>query len=71
MNAGGVTKMCGDYFGWPSHEVSRRVEGIADRLRMIFAQAQATSRATNIVADEMAQARVDAGRQSPPLRAVS
>ncbi|MEM9224587.1 MAG: Glu/Leu/Phe/Val dehydrogenase dimerization domain-containing protein [Pseudomonadota bacterium] len=61
VNAGGVTKMCGDYFGWESAAVTRRVEGIADRLSAVFATAAAGSRPTNEVADEMALEKVRAG----------
>ena len=70
MNAGGVTKMCGDYFGWPQAEVTRRVEGIGDRLAAIFAHAAATKRATNLVADEMAEG-LFARRPAEPLRQAS
>ncbi|MEM8552408.1 MAG: Glu/Leu/Phe/Val dehydrogenase dimerization domain-containing protein [Pseudomonadota bacterium] len=61
MNAGGVIKMCAEYFGWEDTMVDLRVAGIATRLDAIFAEAERTGRSTNRIADEMAEALV-----SPP-----
>ena len=57
VNAGGVIKMAGEYYGWDDAEIDRRVAGIADRLAEIFAAADRTGRPTAQIADEMARAR--------------
>ena len=54
-NAGGVIKMCEEYFGWTSAEVTRRVEAIGPRLRAIFAEAERDGIPTNLAADRMAE----------------
>ncbi|MCF3936133.1 amino acid dehydrogenase [Acuticoccus sp. M5D2P5] len=56
-NAGGVIKMCGEYFGWSDREVMRRVERIGAQLGAIFAEAAATGEPTDRVADRIARSR--------------
>ncbi|WMS43707.1 Glu/Leu/Phe/Val dehydrogenase dimerization domain-containing protein [Acuticoccus sp. MNP-M23] len=57
LNAGGVIKMCADYFGWDDAAVRSRIDGIGDRLEAIFAEASRRSEPTSAVADRMAEAR--------------
>ncbi len=65
LNAGGVIKMCADYFGWEDAEVHSRIDGIAGRLEAIFAEASRRGEPTATVADRMAEARF----QAPQLMA--
>ena len=57
VNAGGVIKMCEEYYGWSAARVRERVEGIATRLGEIFAESASTAIPTNVVADQMAEQR--------------
>ncbi len=57
VNAGGVIKMASEYYEWDEAEVTRRVDGIADRLGEIFAEAERTGRPTGEVADRLAESR--------------
>jgi leucine dehydrogenase len=55
VNAGGVIAMCGEYFRWKSGQVTKRVNGIQNRLARIFEEARDTGEPTNAVADRMAE----------------
>ncbi len=57
INAGGIIKVCYEYLKKPEADVDARVREIGDTLAEIFARADAQSRATSVVADEVAQAR--------------
>jgi len=57
VNAGGVIAMCGEYFKWKDGEVTKRVNGIGERLAHIFEEAHAAGDPTNIVADRQAEHR--------------
>lgn len=61
VNAGGVILMCGEYLRWKDGQVTKRVNGIADRLAAIFEEARASGEATNIVADREAERRFARG----------
>jgi leucine dehydrogenase len=60
-NAGGIIKMCGEYYGWDEAEVDRRVDGIAGRLAEVFERSAATGRPPHEVADRLAEARFARG----------
>lgn len=55
VNAGGVIKMCEEYYGWSPAQVRERVEGIAGRLEAIFAESARTAMPTNVIADQLAE----------------
>ncbi|WP_420394159.1 Glu/Leu/Phe/Val family dehydrogenase [Acuticoccus sp.] len=61
LNAGGVIKMAGEYYGWDDAEVDRRVDAIADRLDEVFEEAARTATPTHAVADRLAEARFGRG----------
>ena len=62
INAGGIINVAHEYFGDSSEDqVRAEVERIPQRLDSIFAEAQATSRPTNVIADELARKTVSAG----------
>ncbi|WP_108662464.1 Leu/Phe/Val dehydrogenase [Acuticoccus kandeliae] len=56
-NAGGLIKMCGEYFGWTGRDVTRRVERIGPQMEAIFAEAAASDAPTNVVADRLAESK--------------
>ena len=56
INAGGIVNVAHEYFGDSSEEQVRDEIGkIPERLDAIFAQASATSRPTNLIADDLAR----------------
>jgi leucine dehydrogenase len=66
INAGGIISVAREYLG-VSHEAEVRdeVKRIPERLQAIFAEAQATGRPTDAVADDLAR-RIVSGEDSPP-----
>jgi leucine dehydrogenase len=62
INAGGIISVAHEYYGHSSEEeVRAEVSRIPERLRSIFAEAEATDRPTNLIADDLAQRIVSAG----------
>ena len=62
INAGGIINVAREYYGNSSEEqVRAEVDSIAERLKSIFAEAEASARPTNIIADELARRIVSAG----------
>ena len=62
INAGGIINVAREYYGTSSEEqVRAEVDRIAERLKSIFAEAEASARPTNIIADELARRIVSAG----------
>jgi leucine dehydrogenase len=57
INAGGIVKVCYEYFLKPPSEVEARVRKIGDTLSEIFSLADAQGLATSVVADQVAQSR--------------
>ena len=57
LNAGGVIKMCGEYFAWPQGEVDARVAAIGPRVAEILEEARRANLPSNAVADRIAEAR--------------
>ena len=56
INAGGIINVASEYYGdADDDEVVRRVSAIGPRLTAIFKEADASSRPTNVVADEQAR----------------
>jgi leucine dehydrogenase len=66
INAGGLIKVCGEYYKTDASLVERDVRRIEHTLLELFAQASAAGEPTYLAADRMALARIAAGRQ--PLR---
>ena len=66
INAGGIISVAREYLG-VSHEdeVRAEVERIPERLQAIFAEAEATGRPTDAVADDLAR-RIVSGDDTPP-----
>jgi len=58
INAGGIIKVCYEYLKKPEADVEAHVREIGDTLADIFARADREDRATSVVADEVAQARL-------------
>lgn len=68
INAGGIINVTHEYFELGSEENVRTAIGrIPQRLKAIFAEAEATARPTNVIADDMARRIVAAGRPDPEL----
>ncbi|MDX1515753.1 MAG: Glu/Leu/Phe/Val dehydrogenase [Woeseiaceae bacterium] len=66
INAGGVISVAREYLGQSSEdEVRSEVARIPDRLGDIFAEAESTGRATNVIADELARRIVASGGDAP------
>lgn len=57
LNAGGIIKVCYEYFHKPEADVEAHVRNISDTLAEIFARADREGLPTSVVADEMAEAR--------------
>lgn len=66
INAGGIISVAREYLG-ASHEAEVRdeVKRIPERLQAIFAEAEASGRPTDAVADDLAR-RIVSGKGSPP-----
>ncbi|GGY26250.1 Leu/Phe/Val dehydrogenase [Paludibacterium paludis] len=58
INAGGIIKVCAEYFGESPHSVEGRVRAIADTLADVFARADKDGIATNRAADELARQKL-------------
>lgn len=64
INAGGIINVAFEVEGaYDEAAVDRKVEAIAGTLESIFREADKTRRPTNEIADEMARARIAAGRR--------
>lgn len=62
INAGGIISVAHEYRGQSSEdEVRADIRRIPERLKSIFAEAQATERPTNLIADELARRIVSSG----------
>ena len=61
INGGGVICVAGQIFDWSNSEIERRVRAIADRLVQIFRRADQEGVPTNVVADRMAEERMQNG----------
>jgi leucine dehydrogenase len=58
INAGGIISVAREYNGGTEAQVTAEIHGIPGRLTEIFDRARREGRATNAVADEMAQERI-------------
>ncbi|NIA28246.1 MAG: amino acid dehydrogenase [Desulfobulbaceae bacterium] len=68
INAGGIINVAHEYYGDSSEEhVRADVARIPERLDAIFAEAKATNRSTNVIADELAR-RIVAGQNHEERR---
>jgi len=68
INAGGIINVAHEYYGDSSEEhVRADIARIPERLDAIFAEAKATSRSTNVIADELAR-RLVAGQDREERR---
>jgi leucine dehydrogenase len=66
INAGGIINVAHEYFGNSSEDqVRAEVARIPQRLELIFAEAKATGRPTNVIADDLARRIVAAGGNDP------
>jgi leucine dehydrogenase len=66
INAGGIINVAHEYLGNSSEEqVRAEVARIPQRLELIFAEAKATRRPTNVIADDLARRIVAAGGNDP------
>jgi len=64
INAGGIVSVTREYLGGSSEgEVTAEIHGIPARLTEIFERARRESRPTNVVADQLAQDRIDSGHR--------
>lgn len=57
INAGGIIKVCAEYFGEPADSVEGRVRAIADTLSDVFRKADEAGVATSRAADELARSK--------------
>jgi len=57
INAGGIIKVCAEYFGEPADAVEGRVLAIADTLTDVFLSADRAGIATSRAADELARSK--------------
>ncbi|MBV1774686.1 amino acid dehydrogenase [Burkholderiaceae bacterium DAT-1] len=57
INAGGIIKVCYEYFQKPEDEIDGHVRRIGDTLAEVFARADAEQVSTAVVADRVAEAR--------------
>jgi leucine dehydrogenase len=58
INAGGIISVAREYYGGTEAQVERDIQGIPERLTEIFERSNREDRATNAVADRMAQERL-------------
>jgi leucine dehydrogenase len=64
INAGGIISVTREYLGGGSEaQVNAEIHGIADRLIEIFDRARRENRPTNVVADRLAQERIDTAQR--------
>ena len=56
INAGGIINVAREYYGGSSEEqVRTEIDGIPERLKLIFDEAKSSKQPTNIIADELAR----------------
>jgi leucine dehydrogenase len=58
VNAGGIINVASEYLGETLADVSRRIDGIADRVSQIMCRASAEGRSSHVVADDLAQSLI-------------
>jgi len=64
INAGGIVSVTREYLGGSSEaQVTTEIHGIPARLTEIFERARRESRPTNVVADQLAQDRIDSAHR--------
>jgi leucine dehydrogenase len=64
INAGGIISVTREYLGGSSEaQVNAEIHGIADRLTEIFERARRENRPTNVVADRLAQERIETAQR--------
>lgn len=64
INAGGIISVTREYLGGSSEaQVNAEIHGIVDRLTEIFERSRRESRPTNVVADRLAQERIDSANR--------
>jgi leucine dehydrogenase len=64
INAGGIISVTREYLGGSSEaQVAAEIHAIGDRLIEIFERARRESRPTNVVADRLAQERIDTAQR--------
>ena len=64
INAGGIISVTREYLGGSSEsQVSAEIHAIGDRLTEIFERARRESRPTNVVADRLAQERIETAQR--------
>jgi leucine dehydrogenase len=64
INAGGIISVTREYLGGSSEaQVNAEIHGISDRLTEIFERGRRESRPTNVVADRLAQERIDSAQR--------
>jgi leucine dehydrogenase len=63
INAGGIISVTREYLGNTSEaQVSAEIHAIADRLTEIFDRARRENKPTNVVADRLAQERIESAQ---------
>ncbi len=64
INAGGIISVTREYLGGGSEaQVNAEIHGIAERLTDIFERARRENRPTNMIADRLAQERIDTAQR--------
>jgi leucine dehydrogenase len=63
VNAGGIINVCAEYLGEGAVEVEQRVRAIPGRLISILQEADASGRASNLAADDLARRLIAGARQ--------
>ena len=67
VNAGGIINVAGEYLGWSSEEVARRVGETGDRLGRILDHAEREGLTPGTAADRMARETISGGRVTSAL----
>jgi len=68
INGGGIIRVAGQIFDWSDSDIERHVLAIADTLTQIFRRSDAEGMPTNVIADRIAEERMDAAK-SPSAKA--
>lgn len=69
INAGGIINAAAEYLdSMGEDQAMRKIDEIGDTLTAIFEEARRTGRPTNVIADEMALARLSAGPERDEVR---
>jgi leucine dehydrogenase len=64
INAGGIISVAREYLGGSSEAlVGAEIHAIGERLTEIFERARRENRPTNVVADRLAQERIDSAQR--------